>query len=128
MTSSGTGQASARGSLALLAIGTAGGLMGGLLGLGGGVVMIPLLVAVVGFTQHEAHATSLAAVIPISAVAAVPFSLEGAVDWQLAILLALGALVGAVMGARFLARMNARRLRLMLAGFMVLSAISLLAS
>lgn len=102
--------------------------MGGLLGLGGGVVMIPLLVAAVGFTQHEAHATSLAAVIPISAVAAVPFSIEGAVDWQLATLLAVGALVGAVMGARIMARMNARRLRLLLAGFMVISAISLLAS
>ena len=101
-----------------IAIGAAGGFMGGLLGLGGGVLMIPLLVAAVGATHHEAHATSLAAIIPITAVAAVPFAFEGAADHRLAILLALGSLVGVPVGARFMARLDARRLRLLLAGFM----------
>jgi uncharacterized membrane protein YfcA len=51
----------------LIGIGVCAGLLSGLLGVGGGIVMIPFLV-MLGFSQHEAHATSLAAICPIAIV------------------------------------------------------------
>lgn len=85
-------------------IGLAAGVVSGLLGVGGGVVMVPLLVTVVGLTQHKAHATSLAAIVPIAAVGAATFAIAGAVDYAVAALLAIGSLVGAPLGARIMAR------------------------
>ena len=73
--------------------------------------MIPLLVAALGFPQHRAHATSLAAIVLIAAAGAARFALDGSVDLGVAILLAVGTLAGAPLGARTLSRMNERRLK-----------------
>ena len=75
-----------------------------MLGVGGGVVMVPLLVLVVKQTQHQAHATSLAAVVAMGAVGAATFASEGEVDVGLALALAAGSLFGAPLGARIMAR------------------------
>lgn len=74
-----------------------------MLGVGGGVVMVPLLVLAAGLTQHQAHATSLAAVVLMGAVGAATFASEGEVDVKLALLLAAGSLFGAPLGARIMA-------------------------
>ncbi|HVL64613.1 MAG TPA: TSUP family transporter [Actinomycetota bacterium] len=86
----------------LAAIGLAAGVLSGLLGVGGGVVMVPLLVLAAGLSQHHAHATSLAAIVPIAAVAAARFAAAGEVEVADAALLALGAVVGAPVGARIM--------------------------
>jgi uncharacterized membrane protein YfcA len=64
----------------LMGIGSAGGLLAGLFGVGGGIVMVPLLVIVCGFSQHRAHAMSLTGIVPIAAVGAIAFALQGQVD------------------------------------------------
>lgn len=84
--------------------GLVAGLMSGLLGVGGGIVMVPLLVFAAHLSQHHAHATSLAAVIAIGAAGAATFATEGEVDLTLAALLAAGSLVGAPLGANLMAR------------------------
>jgi uncharacterized membrane protein YfcA len=96
----------------LLGIGSAGGLLAGLFGVGGGIVMVPLLVIVCGFSQHRAHAMSLAGIVPIAAVGAIAFALQGQVDAGVAGLLAAGSLVGAPLGARILDRTPEARLRI----------------
>lgn len=83
--------------------GVAAGVMSGLLGVGGGVVMVPLLVLVARQSQHEAHATSLAAVVLMGAVGAATFAAEGEVDVPVALALAAGSLFGAPLGARIMA-------------------------
>ena len=65
--------------------------------------MVPMLV-LAGTGQHRAHATSLAAILPIAAVGAASFAAAGEVDYGLATLLALGALAGAPLGARIMAK------------------------
>lgn len=87
------------------------GVLSGLLGVGGGIVMVPLLVLFAGSSQHEAHATSLGAIVPIALVGAMTFALDGEVDFAAGTLLALGALLGAPLGAALMARMSERRLR-----------------
>jgi uncharacterized protein len=96
----------------LLAVGLVAGLLSGLLGVGGGVVIVPALVLATGFTQHEAHATSLLAVIPIAAVGAVTYAIDDSVSLQIAALLAAGGLVGAPIGAKAMAKMSEATLKI----------------
>jgi hypothetical protein len=119
----------ARGPSAVLvpvAIGMAAGVASGLFGVGGGIVMVPLLTAFAGFTQHRAHATSLAAIVPIAAVAAATFAAAGEVDYAVAALLAVGSLIGAPLGARAMARTSEGLLTTMFGALMLAVAIRLL--
>ena len=95
--------AGAKRTASIVAIGLGAGATSGLLGVGGGIVMVPLLVATAGFTQHKAHATSLAAIVPIAAIGATRFAVDGSVDYGAAALLAVGSLLGAPLGARIMA-------------------------
>lgn len=88
------------------------GLVSGMLGVGGGIVIVPMLVLLAGLTQHRAHATSLAAVIPIAMVGSLTFLSEGRSEPLIALPLALGALVGAPLGVKMMASMPERRLKL----------------
>src|SRR5712691_10888834 len=65
----------------LVAIGVVGGLLSGLLGVGGGVIMVPLLVFWARFGQRDAHAASLGAIIPISVAGALTYGVAGRVHW-----------------------------------------------
>ena len=103
----------------LVAIGLGGGLLSGLLGVGGGVVMVPLLVLWAGYRQREAHAVSLGAIIPISVVGIVPYGVAGEVRWWQALGLAAGSIVGAPIGARLLARVDERLLKVVFGTFLV---------
>jgi uncharacterized membrane protein YfcA len=97
--------------------------MGGLLGVGGGLVMVPLQVAWAGVSQKQANATSLVAIIPI-ALAALPiyYFQKGApeVNLHMAFFLVIGSVVGAYAGARLLKRIPDRPLRLGVATLLVL--------
>lgn len=104
-------------------IGICGGLLSGLLGVGGGVIMVPLLVLWARYAQREAHAASLGAIIPISAAGVIAFGAAGEVRVTEAVALALGAMAGAQIGARALARADERTLKLAFGGFLVLVAI-----
>jgi uncharacterized protein len=102
-------------------VGLLAGLFSGLLGVGGGIVMVPLLVLLAGESQHEAHATSLAAILPIAVVGAATFAVAGEVDLRLAWLLAAGAVAGAPIGARLMARSDEDVLKVAFGALMVVS-------
>jgi uncharacterized membrane protein YfcA len=104
------------------AIGICGGLFSGLLGVGGGVIMVPLLVFWGRYGQRDAHAASLGAIIPISAASVITYGAAGEVRVKEALALALGAIAGAQIGARALARADERMLKLAFGGFLVLVA------
>ncbi|TMC54704.1 MAG: sulfite exporter TauE/SafE family protein [Chloroflexi bacterium] len=99
-------------------IGFLGGLLGGLLGVGGGFVLVPLQVLWAGVPQRNANANSLVAIIPI-ALAALPiyYFRKGSpqVDFRLALLLVIGSVVGAFLGARLLRRIPEQPLRIAVA-------------
>ena len=113
-------------ALATIGIGAAAGAASGLLGVGGGIVMVPLLVTLTGFGQHRAHATSLAAIVPIAAVGAITYAVDGSVEYGVAALLAAGALVGAPLGAKLMARSPEAVLKVLFGLLMVAVAVSLL--
>jgi uncharacterized membrane protein YfcA len=89
---------------------------------GGGIVIVPGLVLFGGLEQRRAHATSLAAIVPIALGAVVAYALDDGVDWAAAGLLTAGAITGTLVGTRFLRRIPARVLRVIFAVFMLASA------
>jgi uncharacterized membrane protein YfcA len=111
--------------LSLAGIGLVGGLMSGLLGIGGGTVMVPLMVMVAGFSQRDAHAISLAAIIPISIAAITVYTAAGRSDVPTAACLAIGAVAGAVVGSSLLARAPERSLKAAFGFFMLVAAVSI---
>ncbi len=107
----------------LVAIGLGGGLLSGLLGVGGGIVMVPLLVLWASYTQRNAHAISLGAIIPISIAGIATYGVAGEVRYGTAIALAAGSIVGARIGAGYLARIDERLLKVVFGTFLVSVAI-----
>ena len=103
----------------LLAIGLGGGLLSGLLGVGGGIVMVPLLVLWAAYSQRDAHAISLGAIIPISIAGIATYGVAGEVRYWQALGLAAGSIVGARIGAELLARIDERLLKLVFGTFLV---------
>ncbi len=82
-------------------IGLIAGVFGGLVGLGGGVVMIPLMTRFMGVPQARAHGTSLAVVVVAGLSGAFAYALEGTVDYGAALILAVTASATARMGAHY---------------------------
>jgi uncharacterized membrane protein YfcA len=115
-----------RAILVSLAIGVAAGISSGLLGVGGGIVIVPLLVFAFRMQQHVAHATSLAAIVPIATVAAIPYAVSGNVDYAIAACLAVGGLVGAPLGAKALKSTDESTLKILFGLLMVGVAVELL--
>lgn len=85
-------------------------------------MIVPGLVLLGGMEQRRAHATSLAAIVPIAIAAVVGYALEDGVDWAAAGLLTAGAVAGTVAGTRFLRRVPQDSLRAIFALFLLGSA------
>ncbi len=91
--------------------GLLGGLLAGLAGVGGGVVMIPLMTAVAGISQHKAHGTSLVAIVCTGGMGAAVYFFHGTVDWRASLVLAVSAIVTARFGALYAHSLSERKLR-----------------
>ena len=102
------------------------GLAGGLFGVGGGIVMVPVLTAFFGLTQHRAHGTSLAAVAATAVAGLVVYGLSGHVAWLPAALMAVSGAYTARLGARLAARTGRERLTLAFALFILAMGVRIL--
>jgi uncharacterized membrane protein YfcA len=83
----------------LVISGIAMGILSALFGIGGGILLIPILVTFFGFGQQLAAGTSLAVIVPISLVGALRLSRPGLTDWAVGARYGIGAVLGAVLGA-----------------------------
>lgn len=110
-------------ALAIIGVGT--GFLSGLFGIGGGVILVPLLVSVLGYEHRLASGTSIAAILPTSIVGATSYGLQGNVDWSAALLLIAGVIIGAQIGSILLSRLPTRALRTVFICFLILVAIAL---
>lgn len=99
--------------IGLLLFGTVIGVISGMLGIGGGVLLVPGLVLLFGFSQAEAQGTSLAVLIPpIGLFAAIVYYQHGFIRLPVAGLIAAGFMLGAYCGARFVPHISPSYLRL----------------
>ena len=115
-------------ALSLVLIGVLAGILSGLVGVGGGVIMVPLLVLLLGFNQHQAQGTSLAVlVVPVTAVAVYTYHKEGFIDWRYVGIIALFFVIGGYFGSKIAVNLDQKMLKkvfgfilLLIAGKMLL--------
>ena len=107
-------------SLKLTGVGFAIGIASGLLGIGGGVFMVPVMVTYFAVAQHKAQATSLAVVIPTAAVSAAVYGLHGNIDLAVTFNLVIGSMFGAGIGARLAKKLPAVQLKRLFGVMLVL--------
>lgn len=109
-----------------LGIGLIGGMLGGLVGGGGGIIMVPLMVYLLHFSQHRAHATSLAVILGIAITGFLSYLHAEQINWLVAGALAVGSTLGALFGARLMQRLSGGNLRRYFAAFAILVALHML--
>ncbi|CAN5379328.1 sulfite exporter TauE/SafE family protein [soil metagenome] len=97
--------------VALVVVGLVGGLLSGAFGVGGGIVMVPLLLWLAKMDEREASVTSLSAVFPASIVGSIAYLLHGEVQLVAAAALIVGAVPGALLGSWLVHRLHVKVLR-----------------
>jgi len=113
----------------LIVIGLLAGILSGLVGVGGGILMIPLLIMFLGLTQHQAQGTALFAMLPpIGVLAAMNYYKEGFVKWEYAAVIALTFVVGGYLGSKLAISLPAQTIRKVFGVIMLIGAIKLIFS
>lgn len=113
--------------LGLVLTGLFAGTMSGLVGIGGGVVIVPILVFLFGFNQHMAQGTTLAVLIPpVGLLAAFAYYRAGHVNVPAAALVATGFVVGGFLGARYAVNVSNLTLQRVFGGAMLVIAVRML--
>lgn len=103
-----------------LIIGLGAGVLSGLFGIGGGLIIVPSLIYLVGFSQHKATGTSLAVLLPPVGIAAViEFYRNGNVDLRAAMFIAAAVVAGSYVGAHLANRLSGPYLRLLFGIFVL---------
>lgn len=106
-------------SLQMVGIGTLVGTLSGLLGVGGGLVMVPALVLLLGYPQHLAQATSLAVIVPVSISGTLVHMRKGNVLWGFAFWLSIGAMLAAYITATWVFQIPKNALQILFGVFMI---------
>jgi uncharacterized membrane protein YfcA len=108
-------------TVGLIALGLVAGVLSGLIGLGGGIFIVPALVLLFGFTQHNAQGTTLAVLIPpIGILAAYTYYQRGHVNISAAALICVGFVLGGLIGAKLANAIPTLALTRVFAVFLVL--------
>lgn len=98
--------------LLLVATGLLGGFISGSLGVGGGIIIVPSLIFIFGFTQHEAQGTSLALLsFPIGIIAAAQYYKKGYVNIKFALIIIAAFFIGSYLGSILSVNMPAKSLK-----------------
>lgn len=104
-----------------IAIGLLAGVMSGLFGIGGGIVIVPLLVAFAGMSQITAQGTSIGVLLlPMGFLGALRYHQDGNLNWRVALMVAIGLGIGVHFGAGFAAQLPINSLRKVFGGLLVL--------
>lgn len=92
----------------VMCIGLVAGVLSGLIGIGGGIIMVPMLL-LLGFSQQQAQGTSLAALLPpVTILAVLNYHKAGFIDWRYAILISLVFVIGGYFGSKIAVNIDQR--------------------
>ena len=113
----------------LILIGLAAGFLGGMVGIGGGVIIVPALVLLFGLSQHNAQGISLAMMLfPVGLFGVLNYYKKGYVDFKYAGLIAVGFLIGSYLGSKFSLALPQELVKKIFAVVMILLALKMLFS
>ncbi len=98
--------------LILIFIGIAAGIFSGLIGVGGGLIMIPLFLMLLGLTQYQAQGLSLAVMLPpVTLLAALNYHKAGAIDWKMALIVSSFFIIGGYFGSKIALKIDQQTLK-----------------
>lgn len=111
----------------LILVGIAAGMLSGLVGVGGGIIIVPALVFFLGFSQKMAQGTSLGILLlPVGILGLIQYYKQGYVDLKVVLIISLAFLFGSYFGSKIALRLPQDTIRKIFAVFMILIAIKLL--
>jgi len=105
----------------LIVIAVAGGALSGFFGVGGGILLVPLIIILLATPRKVAHATSLGAIVALSLAGTLGFAVSGQVDWVVGTTIGFGGIVGGALGAHYMNQLSPRTLRLIFAVVLILA-------
>ncbi|MGG7035805.1 MAG: sulfite exporter TauE/SafE family protein [Flavobacterium sp.] len=112
--------------LTLITIGLAAGMLSGLIGVGGGIIIVPMLL-LIGLTQQQAQGTSLAVMLPpIAFLAVFNYHKAGFIDWRYAIVISLFFIVGSYFGSKIAISIDQKTLKKIFGGILLIIASKML--
>lgn len=111
----------------IITIGIAAGILSGLVGVGGGIIIVPALVYLIGFSQKTAQGTSLAMImLPVGILGVLQYYKQGHVDVKVVGLLAVGFILGSLFGSKIALSISQESLKKAFAVLMILIAVKML--
>jgi uncharacterized membrane protein YfcA len=113
--------------LIIIVVGVAAGILSGLVGVGGGIIIVPALVYFIGFSQKTAQGTSLALImLPVGIFGVMQYYKQGHVDYKIVAILAIGFLAGSFFGSKLALSISQETLKKVFAILMIIIAIKML--
>ncbi len=109
----------------LLLIGAFTGFINGLIGIGGGTILVPAIVLLLGEKQHTAHGTSLAVILPTAIASSYIYHSNSNLDLLLAVKIATTGIFGGYLGAVLMEKIPALRLKQLFGAFMIIAGIGM---
>ncbi|MEP6676027.1 MAG: sulfite exporter TauE/SafE family protein [Ferruginibacter sp.] len=113
--------------LIIILVGIAAGMLSGMVGVGGGIIIVPALVYFIGFTQQQAQGTSLGLILlPVGILAVMQYYKEGNIDVKVVAILAVGFVIGSYFGSKVALSLPQETVKKIFAILMILIAIKML--
>jgi hypothetical protein len=114
-------------ALLYLILGLVAGTFSGLIGIGGGTIIVPVLVFLFGLSQHQAQGTTLALLVPpIGFLAAWTYYKQGYVDLRIAAFICIGFFLGGLLGAKFATKLSNVALERVFGGALLLISLKMI--
>ena len=111
----------------LILVGIAAGMLSGLVGVGGGIIIVPALIFFLGFSQKMAQGTSLGILLlPVGILGVIQYYKQGYIDWKVVLVISAAFLFGSYFGSKIALRLPQETIKKIFAVFMILIAIKLL--
>jgi uncharacterized protein len=112
--------------IGLIILGIAAGALSAIVGIGGGIVIVPVLVMAFGLSQHNAQGTTLAMLsFPVALVSAYNYHKQGLVDWKFALIICFGFVIGGYFGSKVAIELSPRVIKRIFACLMIVVAIKM---
>ncbi|SHH63617.1 sulfite exporter TauE/SafE family protein [Sporanaerobacter acetigenes] len=113
-------------NLKIISIGLITGLINGLFGSGGGTIIVPTMIFLLGIDDHKAHATAIAVILPLTIISTIIYYRQNIIKYDVAFTVAIGGIAGSFIGSNLLNKVPTNILRKIFGSFMIFAAIRLL--
>lgn len=110
----------------LIGIGLVTGLINGLFGSGGGILVVPALVFLVGLDDYKAHATAISIILPLSIISTFIYFKNNILRFDIGSIIILGGVIGSFIGAKFLKKVPNKILRKIFASLIIITALRMI--